>query len=140
MPKAKLSPGDIDVVINLLTGWQGRLTWEMLVDKVAAVLGRSYTRQALDAHVDVKRAFDLAKKRAREGKRPGAAPYASPELAAALDRMEGIKAEVALLKHERSGFLETFATWLYNARNRGLSEGDLNQPMPAVERHRSDRR
>ena len=54
--------------------------------------------------------------------------------------MEALKAEVALLKQERDGFLETFATWLYNARNRGLSERDLNEPLPAVERHRSDKK
>lgn len=139
MPKAKLSPGDIDLIINLLTGWQGRLTWEMLVDKIAVVMGRTYTRQALDAHVGVKRAFDLAKTRARGGKRPGAVPL-SPELETALDRVDALKEEIAVLKRERNGFLEMFATWLYNARNRGLSESDLNQPLPAVERHRSDGR
>ena len=141
MAKAKLSPGDIDHIVTLLTSWRGKLTWELLVDKVAAVLGRSYTRQALNAHDGIKRAFDLAKKRAREGKHADPMPpHVSPELAAALDRVEALKAEVALLKQERNGFLETFATWLYNARNRGLSERDLNEPLPAVERHRSDKK
>jgi hypothetical protein len=67
--KAKLSLDDIDHIVSVLTSWRGKLTWEMLVDKVAAVLGRSYTRQALNAHDEVKRAFDLAKKREREDKR-----------------------------------------------------------------------
>lgn len=139
--KAKLSSDDIDHIVSLLTSWRGKLTWELLVDKVAAVLGRSYTRQALNGHDHIKRAFDLAKKRAREGKRVDAlSPHVSPELATALDRVEALRAEVTLLKQERNGFLETFATWLYNARNRGLSERDLNQPLPMVERHRSDRK
>jgi hypothetical protein len=139
--KSKLSPNDIDYIVNLLTSWRGKLTWELVVDKVAAVLGRSYTRQALDAHVEIKRAFDLAKRRTREGKRVDPlSPHVSPELATALDCVETLRAEVALLRQERNGFLETFATWLYNARNRGLSERDLNQPLPAIERHRSDRR
>ena len=140
MPKAKLSSDDIDQIVNVLTGWRGKLTWDRLVDKIAAVLGRTYTRQALNAHDQIKRAFDLAKRRARDGKRiDPAPPHGSPELVTALDRVEILRAEVALLKQERDGFLETFATWLYNARNRGLSERDLNQPLPAVERHRSDR-
>jgi hypothetical protein len=139
--KSKLSPNDIDHIVNLLTSWRGKLTWKLLVDKVAAVLGRSYTRQAFNAHDEVKRAFDLAKKRAREGKRVDPlSPHVFPELATALDRVKALRAEIALLKQERNGFLETFATWLYNARNRGLSERDLNQPLPAVERHRSDRK
>jgi hypothetical protein len=141
MPKAKLSPDDIDHIVSLLTSWHGKVTWELLVDKVAAVLGRSYTRQALNAHEGIKRAFDLAKNRARRGKRVNpVSPNVSPELATALDRVENLRAEVALLKQERNGFLETFAIWLYNARNRGLSERDLNQPLPTVERHRSDRK
>lgn len=138
MPKAKLSPGDIDIIINMLMSWQGNLTWEMLTDKIAAVLGRSYTRQALDAHVSVKRAFALAKKRARSGKSSGAMLHVSPELKTASDRVEALKVEVALLRQERNAFLETFATWLYNAHNRGLSELELNQSLPAIERHRSD--
>lgn len=141
MPKAKLSPDDIDHIVHLLTTWCGKLTWDLLVNKVAAVLGRSYTRQALNTHDAIKRAFDLAKKRAREGTRIDPMQSRnSPELAIALDRVETLRAEVALLKQERDGYLQTFATWLYNARNRGLSERELNQPLPAVERHRSDRR
>lgn len=141
MPKAKLSPADIDHIVNLLTSWRGKLTWELLVDKVTAVLGRSYTRQALDAHDAIKRAFDLAKKRARESKHADLMPsHIAPELVIALDRVETLRAEVTLLKQERDRYLQTFATWLYNARNRGLSERDLNQPLPAVERHRSDRK
>lgn len=141
MPKAKLSSDDIDHIVSLLTSWRGKLTWDLLVDKIAAILGRSYTRQALNAHVEIKRAFDLAKNRSRQGKRTDSGPqHTSPELATALERVETLRAEVALLKQERNDFLQTFATWLYNARNRGLSERDLNQPLPAVERHRSDRK
>ncbi|MER9338147.1 hypothetical protein NKJ06_29990 [Mesorhizobium sp. M0293] len=138
MPKPKLSPNDIDQIVNQLTSWRGKLTWDLLVDKVTAALGRPYSRQALDAHDDVKIAFDLAKKRVREGKSASpASPDISPELATALDRVETLRAEVAVLKQQRDGFLETFAVWLYNARNRGITERDLNQLLPAVERHRS---
>lgn len=139
--KAKLSSDDIDQIISLLTSWRGKLTWDLLVDKIAAVLGRPYTRQALDAHAGIKRAFDLAKKRARDSKRAGSvSPDIDPELATALQRVDALRAEVALLNQERHGLLETFAIWLYNARNRGLTERDLNQPLPDVERHRSVKR
>ncbi|RUV68243.1 hypothetical protein EOA50_28440 [Mesorhizobium sp. M1A.F.Ca.IN.020.30.1.1] len=138
MPKPKLSPDDIDRIVNLLTSWNGKLTWDLLVDKVTAVLGRPYSRQALDAHDSIKIAFDLAKERVRKGKRASpVSPDISPELATALERVETLRAEVAVLKQQRDGFLETFAVWLYNARNRGLTERDLNQPLPPVERHRS---
>lgn len=141
MAKAKLSVDDIDSIVNILTGWRGKLTWELLVDKVAAILGRPFTRQALDSHAAIKRAFALAKKRFREGKHAAPQPpHTSVELAIALDRVDALQAEVTLLKQERNALLETFATWLYNARNRGLAERDLNRPLPLVERHGSDRR
>lgn len=140
MPKAKLSSSDTDVITSLLTGWRGKLTWEMLIDKITVVLGRPYTRQALDAHASVKLAFSVAKQRVRHTKRNGVVPSEPPGLAIAFDRVEALKAEVARLQQERNGFLEMFAIWLYNARNRGVSESDLNRPLPAVERDRSDRK
>lgn len=141
MVKAKLSDHDIDSIVNILTGWRGKLTWELLVDKVAAVLGRPFTRQGLDYHAAIKRAFTLAKTRLRKGKHATPqSPDTSVELAIAVDRVDVLQAEVTLLKQERNALLETFATWLYNARNRGLSERDLNRPLPVVERHGSDRK
>jgi hypothetical protein len=138
VPKPKLSPNDIDHVVNLLTSWRGKLTWDLLVDKVTAVLGRPYSRQALDAHDSINVAFGLAKKRVREAKPASrGSPETSRELATEQDRVETLRAEVAVLKQQRDAFLETFAIWLYNARNRGLTERELNQPLPAVERHRS---
>ena len=141
MAKGKLSADDIDRIVTLLTGWRGRLTWELLIDKVTAILGRSFTRQALDAHAEIKRAFVLAKNRSRDAKHANPrSPHITVELATALDRVDALKAEVTLLKQERNAFLETFATWLYNARNRGLSERELSLPLPTVERHGSDRK
>ena len=138
MAKAKLSVDDVDRIVSILTSWQGKLTWDLLVIKVTAVVGRPFTRQALDGHAGIKRAFGLAKERAREGKSTVFKSVdISPELATALQRVDNLRSEVILLKHERNSFLETFATWLYNARNRGLTERDLNQPLPPVERHRS---
>lgn len=143
MPKAKLSTDDIDNIVNLLTTWRGKLTWELLIDKVAAVLGRSYTRQALHDHKPIQRAYRIAKDRLRRDAdtgRGGDMTHLSPEMAAAQRRIDALQAEVAMLKEERNGFLEKFATWLYNARNGNVTEQQLNEPLPAIERHRSDRK
>jgi hypothetical protein len=143
MAKVKLTPQDVENIVDLLTKWKGKLTWGQLVDKVTAMLGRSYTRQALNDHQQVKRAFQVAKDRVRsrgpKSKNVDAADL-PPELAAALQRIENQRAEIATLKAERNALLEKFATWLYNARNRSLTEDDLNRPLPPIERHRSDRK
>lgn len=151
--KPKLSAEDIDQIVHLLTSWRGKLTWVLLVDKMIAVLGRPYTRQALDAHEEISRAFTLAKNRTREHNRAGKnrglfspddheisakdVTVLQKEFAIALERIETLKAEVVLLRQERNAFLETFATWLYNARNRKMTEKDLNAPLPEVQRDRT---
>ncbi len=152
MPKPKLSADEIDQIVHLLTSWRGKLTWDLLVDKVTAFLARPFTRQALDAHPEISRAFKLAKKRIRENndarKDRGFGPEdheisdkavvaLQKELTIALERVDSLSAEVLLLKQEKNAFLETFATWLYNARNRMLTEKDLNLPLPKVERNRT---
>lgn len=152
VPKPKLSADDIDHIVHLLTCWRGTLTWNLLADKVTAVLGRPYTRQALDAHEEIGRAFKLAKDRVREDscarKDTGVGPQKhetsdkvvialQKELAIALERVDSLRAEVVLLTQEKNAFLETFATWLYNARNRRVTEKDLNLPLPKVERDRT---
>jgi hypothetical protein len=141
MSKPKLTADDIDIIVDLLTKWRGKLTWNLLVDKIGAILNHSYTRQALNEHRTVKRAFQIAKDRIRSAPTKGAQPrseYLSPELAVALERIETLQAEIALLKLERNAFLEKFAVWIYNARNKGISEGELNRNLPPVERHRTD--
>lgn len=143
MAKAKLTADNIDTIVDLLTKWCGKLTWELLVDKTIAILGRSYTRQALTEHTQIKRAFQIAKGRIRSAQGKGSqsgSEHLSPELAAALGRVDNLQAEITLLKAERNAFLEKFTVWLYNARNKGMSEAELNRQLPPVERHRSDRK
>ncbi|RWM04338.1 MAG: hypothetical protein EOR68_03790 [Mesorhizobium sp.] len=151
MSKPKLSADDIDHIVHLLTSWRDKLTWDLLVDKVIAVLGRKYSRQALDAHEEIGRAFKLAKDRAREDRAEKDRRFGyehhetsdkvlialQKELAIALETVDSLRAEVVLLKREKNAFLETFATWLYNARNRRMTEKDLNLPLPEVERDRT---
>jgi hypothetical protein len=150
--KPKLSADDIDLIVDLLTSWRGRLTWELLEDRVIVVLGRPYSRQALDAHENISRAFKAAKKRSREYSRANRHRGLDPdddeisareaislkrELAIALARIDSLTAKLVLLEQERNALLQTFATWLYNARNRRMTENDLNQPLPNVERDRT---
>ncbi|MGR9231895.1 hypothetical protein ACU8NU_10055 [Rhizobium leguminosarum] len=142
MAEARLTEAEVDKIVSLLTSWRGKLSWELLLQRVAPILKRDFTRQGLDKQETISLAFKQAKDRLRlRPKRPSAGDDIDlpPELAATLRRVENLKAEVELLQAEKQRLLERFATWLYNARCRGLSEADLNNPLPPVDRGKSER-
>jgi hypothetical protein len=142
MADARLTDAEVDKIVNLLTTWQGKLSWELLLRRVRPMLGRDFTRQGLDKQQSISIAFKQAKGRIRiraqkaARDRDGDLP---PELAAAQRRIDNLLAEVELLKAEKDKLLERFATWLYNARGRGLSEIELSTPLPHIDRDKSER-
>lgn len=142
MAKARLTDAEIERIIGILTAWSGKLSWELLVRRVEVLLGRPFTRQGLDKHETIRIAFQQAKNRFRShSKKLGIEENDLPlELALAQRRIDSLVAEVQVLKAERDRLLEKFATWLYNARSRGISELDLNRRLPDVDRDSSERR
>jgi hypothetical protein len=125
---------DIGKIVEILDGWSGLLTWDLLIDAVEKRLFSRYTRQALHKHVRIRDAFSQRKGTlAERGDRPQKVA-SSPELQIALDRIERLSAENARLKAENTSLLEQFVRWAYNAHTRNLDENFLNRPLPAIDR------
>lgn len=131
----QLTDPDIEVICSILDGWNGNLTWNALIDAVIVRLKRKYTRQALDRHSRIKSAYSN-RKEALRGKtaRP---EVKSLELQMSLERIDRLKAEIQRLMAENKQLLEQFARWAYNAHCKGLTEWQLNQPLPPVDRART---
>jgi len=130
-----LSAADIETVVGVLDGWSGKLTWERLIAVLASKLRATYTRQALSNHARVADAFDQRKKalRGADGSTPKPRDT-SPDMLAAMRRLERLEAENQRLNAENERLLVQFALWLYNAEMRGLTKEHLSAPMPAVPR------
>lgn len=128
----QLTDNDIETVVKILDGWTGKLTWEALIDAIQIRIGCRYTRQALDRHERIKRAYTVRKNTLRHGTE--IPEVRSVELQKALQRIERLTAENERLKAENSALLEQFARWAYNAHTKGLDEAILNRPLPAVNR------
>jgi hypothetical protein len=141
MSGPKLSPAEVETIVKLLIQWEGRLTWELVVYRATAVLRRKITRQSLHGHDSVAHAFRDTKKRKREkspasrGQMPEDVP---PDLAYLQGRVEKLQNELNHLRKERNNMLEVFAIWLHNARSNGVSEAELNRPLSAIDRNRSE--
>jgi hypothetical protein len=126
----------VAAIVEVLDGWNGRLTWDMLIEAVKSREGLRYTRQALHRHERIRLAFTVRKK-ALLGQEVPPREIASLELRVALDRVARLEAENQRLAAENNALLEQFARWAYNAHTRNLTNEFLNSPLPAVDRERS---
>lgn len=136
-----LDDAAIELIVGILDGWSGMLSWEALIDAIELRARARYTRQALHKHQRIRLAFGLRKKAIAEGQGKAASEgLDAPEFQAALQRIARQVAVIARLEAENQNLLEQFARWAYNAQARGLDEAFLNQPLPPVNRDRTVRR
>lgn len=124
----------IEVIVGILDGWTGKLTWEALIEAVERRTHARYTRQALHKHQRIRQAFRLRKRAMKPASGEAAGDTRPPELQAALQRIARLEAENERLRTENDRLLEQFARWAYNAHTRGLDEKVLNRALPGVDR------
>lgn len=137
--RAKNVDGSVlETIVGILDGWSGKLTWELLIDRVEQHMKARYTRQALDRHVRIKDAYTLAKQRTGEGPIVATRRELSPAAVAALEEsLERMKARNERLTLENERLFEQFVRWAYNAHLRGLTKEFLDTPLPGVDRERT---
>ena len=124
----------IESIVSILDGWSGKLSWDLLIEAIARRRHVTYTRQALHNHERVRHAFGLRKKTLLEERLRDPKKTTTPELQATFEAMALLKAENVRLKAENERLLGQFATWAYNAHQRGLDKDYLNRPLPRVNR------
>lgn len=138
-PRAKnLDDAAIDLIVGILDGWSGKLTWDLLIEGIKERTQVQYTRQALDKHLRIKDAFRLTKARlSGEPKAQRKQKLSEAESEAMTQRLERLQAENARLELENDRLLEQFQTWAYNAHLKGLTKEYLSTPLPRVDRERT---
>lgn len=134
-----LQPNDIDLIVGLFDCWTGSLSWERVIDTVETRLFFRYTRQALSGHRRISEAFGLCKERLAAVTHKRDSKPLSPELRALQERLARRDAEVQRLRAENQRLLEQFVVWIYNAQIRGVSQSDLERPLPPVDRGQTRR-
>ena len=133
-----LSDQAIESIAAILDGWSGKLTWELLLDAVEHRLHQRYVRQTLSNHARISAAFRHRKTTLSASGGPKKTPIdASPELAAALERIRLLEGENQRLTMENNRFIEQFIRWSFNASSRGIDKNFLSQPLPKAHRDRT---
>ena len=126
-----LTNNDVEKIVGILDGWQGKLTWDALCETASSQVGKNPTRQSLNAHKKIKQAFADKKERLKGNIEEAKTP---PSLAIAGQRIKRLEEENVRLKKENNRLLEQYVIWQYNAYRHGLTEGKLNAPLPVIDR------
>jgi hypothetical protein len=110
-----------------LEGWsKSKITWRAVVLQVGAALkGRRFSRQALESHDKIYRAYAEAKRRLRKGLLPAKRKPATERIAALRDSNCGLRAE-------NDALIEKFVKWQVNAQKHGVRPEQLEEALPAA--------
>lgn len=126
-----LNKNDIEKAKDVLDGWEGKLTWDLFVEAFEMHVGRPTTRQALSRNSEIKSCFNERKTYLKSGIVSKSKPQTLKSAAQSIDRL---KSENVRLKAENEKLLEMFLIWQYNAYKRGLTDIQLNEPLPDIDR------
>lgn len=127
-----LNDDDIEKIVGILDGWSEKLTWDNFIDEVEDQLKNRYTRQTLAKHARIKSAFDLTKKRISElENNKSTSPV---EIEVLLQQLERVKAQNTRLEKENQNLLAQFSRWSYNSYAKGVTEDELDKPLPMLDR------
>jgi hypothetical protein len=130
-----LTDRDVEAVVNILDGWQGKLSWELFCDACEPRIGTKPSRQTLWKIVRIQDAFEQCKKRIKKGEPKVTLPLS---LKIAADTITRLERENERLKRENDKLLEQFVIWQYNAYAAGRTKFDINRSLPKREMGNTD--
>ena len=137
-PRApRLTKDRFAAVLDILDGWRGKLTWELLLAAVEASTGHRYSRFTSAEYPEIASAFSLRKETLRGTLPRTRAEPRDERVRAALARADRYEAKASRLEAENQLLLEQFVTWAINAERRGVTLDMLNAPLPKPPRSRS---
>lgn len=123
----------IDKIVRIIDNWEGKITWELIVEAVERSLNAQYSRQTLSKKDNIKDAYNK-KKDQLSGEKCAPIYYTPREMQKVLDRLDRLENENKQLKKQVDTQIIQLAQWAYNANARGLTCADLNTPLPPVDR------
>jgi hypothetical protein len=121
-------------VLEALDGWQGKLTWDLLLNVVEALTGHRYSRFTFADYPEIANAFSLKKDILRATPPRTRVEPKDERLRAALAQVSRLQAKAERLQAENNLLSEQFVTWAINAERKGVTMDMLNAPLPKPNR------
>ena len=128
-----LSSRNCEAIVDIIDGWpaETKLTWQRLIDQIGNRLGIHPTRQTLNRHADIKHAYQCRKNNTPQ-------VQLSPSERILREQVEQLTAKNSRFSAQVNLFRQMFALWQYNAHKRGVTHEMLSEPLPRIDRDRSD--
>ncbi|TXH00033.1 MAG: hypothetical protein E6R08_00945 [Nevskiaceae bacterium] len=132
-----LTPATIELVLDLLDGWDEKLTWDLLIARVKKETGHEYSRFTFAEYPRIADAFAMKKRYVAGRPQLGPGTPKDDKVRAALAQAERYRQKAERLQGENDALIEQFVTWLTNAERYGVTLEKLNAPLPLPNRERS---
>jgi len=131
-----LTDSNVADITKLTDEWSldVKFTWDKFRTKIQEELGIHPTRQTLETKTRIYTAYLDLKKNIRDRPKTLVKPKSVSSLAMAATRIDRLEVENNRLKREQRNLLEQFRVWQYNAYANGLTEHQLNAPLPPMKR------
>ncbi|TBW47755.1 hypothetical protein EZI54_22255 [Marinobacter halodurans] len=127
---SRMTPGEIKKITEVVNQLQ-EPSWKSLIAELKD-RGIFYSRQSLSAKTEIKMALRLRKEALKKVAASAGMPSVSK--AESVSRIVKLTEEIEILKQQNSQLYELLLTWQYNAEMRGVTEDQLNQPLPHIKR------
>lgn len=127
----------IVAVLDVLDGWKGKLTWDLLIAAVRDSTGITYSRFTFADYPEIANAFALKKEVLRGAWSGEPETPRDVRVRSSLDKADRLKAKVERLTQENNLLKEQFVIWAHNAERNNVTMMMLNKPLPKPERERS---
>lgn len=134
-----LTQAVLQQVLDTLDGWQGKLTWNLMLDAVEAQVGHRYSRFTFAEYPEIANAFSLKKDRLRGTLPRNRSAPKDDRLRAALEQVDRLRAKADRLQVENNLLSEQFVTWAINAEHKGVTMDMLNAPLAKPQRNATKR-
>lgn len=132
-----LTTDRIELFLETIDGWKGKLTWDLLIKEVEKSIGIAYSRFTLAEYPDIANAYSLKKEALRGTFKAEPSLPRDERVRAALQQVERLQATVDRLRNENMLLKEQFVTWALNAERKGVTMMALNAPLPIPPRERT---
>jgi hypothetical protein len=127
---SRMTPGEIKKITEVVNQLQ-EPSWKSLIAELKDH-GIFYSRQSLSAKPEIKTALRLRKEALKKVAASAGMPSVSK--AESVSRIVKLTEEIEVLKQQNSQLYELLLTWQYNAEMRGITEDQLNKPLPHINR------